>query len=75
MAEWLGSCTLLRRPGVLLVQILGADIAYWAMLRQCSTQHNQKVLQLEYITMYWGALGRGRKKKILLTDVSSGANL
>ena len=32
--------------------------------------------QLEYTTMYWGDLGRRRRKKRrLVTDVSSGANL
>ena len=48
-----------------------------AMLRRCPTQHNQKDLQLEYTTTYWGALGRRRrkKKKRLATDVSLGANL
>ena len=37
----------------------------------------QKDLQLEYTTMYWGALGkrRRRKEKKMATDVSSGANL
>ena len=34
-----------------------------AMLMQCPTWHNQKDLQLEYTTMYWGALGRRRRKK------------
>ena len=37
--------------------------AHQAMLRWCPTEHNQKDLQLEYTTMYWGALGRRRKRK------------
>ena len=47
---------------------------YQATLRQRPTQQNQKDLQLEYTTRYWGALGR-RKKKRLATNVSSGASL
>ena len=50
--------------------------AYQAMLRQHPTWHNQKDLQLEYTAMYWGALGRRRRKRRLATDVvSSGTNL
>ena len=41
----------------------GRDTTSQAMLRQHPTQHNQKDLQLEYTTMYWGALGRRRRKK------------
>ena len=41
----------------------GQGTAHQAMLRQCPTCHNQKDPQLEYTTMYWGALGRRRKKK------------
>ena len=33
VAEWLGSCPLLRRPRVLPVQILGIDIAL--LVRPC----------------------------------------
>ena len=56
----------------------GHGTTHPAMLRWCPTCHNQKDLQLEYTTMYWGALGRGRKKtkrKRLAADVSSGDNL
>ena len=49
----------------------GRGTTHQAMLRLCPTCHNQKDLQLEYITMYWGALGKRRKKE----DVCSGANL
>ena len=48
----------------------GPSTAHQAMLRQHPTQQNQKDLQLEYTTMFWGSLGRRRKK--LATDVSSG---
>ena len=34
-----------------------------AMLRRHPTQHYQKGPQPEYTTMYWGALGRRRRKK------------
>ena len=37
--------------------------AHQAMLRQRPTQHNQRDSQLEYATMYWGALGRRIKNK------------
>ena len=37
--------------------------AHQAMLRQRPTQHNQKDLQLEYTTMYWGTLGRRKIKE------------
>ena len=55
----------------------GPGTSHQAMLRQHPTQHNQKDLQLEYTTRYWGPLGRRRKekKRRLATDVSSGANL
>ena len=46
-----------------------------AMLRRHPTCHNQKDPQLKYATMFWGTLGRRRKKKKMATDVSSGANL
>ena len=52
------------------------SIPYQAILRQHPTKRNQNDLQLEYTTMYWGALGRRRKKKgRLATDVGSGTNL
>ena len=41
----------------------GPSTAHQAMLRQRPRCHNQKDLQLEYTTMYWGALRR-RKNKI-----------
>ena len=37
------------------------SMTHQAMLRWRPTQHNQKDLQLEYTTMYWGALGRRRR--------------
>ena len=37
--------------------------AHQAMLRLRPTEHNQKELQLEYTTMYWGALGRRRRRR------------
>ena len=43
----------------------GHGTAHQPMLRWHPTWQNQKDLQLEYATMYWGPLGRkGRKKKI-----------
>ena len=36
--------------------------AHQAMLRQRPTQHNQRHSQLEYTTIYRGALGRRRRK-------------
>ena len=41
----------------------GPSTAHQAMLRRRPTEHNQKDLQLEYTTMYWGALGRKRWRK------------
>ena len=41
----------------------GHGTAHQVMLRWRPTQHNQKDLQLEYTSMYWGALGKRRKKK------------
>ena len=38
--------------------------AHQAMLRWRPTEHNQKDLRLEYMTMYWGAWGEKEKKKI-----------
>src|SRR3712207_1717504 len=45
----------------------GHGTAHEAMLRWRPTWHSQRDLQLEYTTVYWGALGRRRreKKKIL----------
>ena len=37
--------------------------AHQAMLRRGTTLHNQRLLQLEYTTMYWGAFERRRKIK------------
>ena len=34
-----------------------------AMMRWHPTYHNQRHSQLEYTTMYWGALGRRRRRK------------
>ena len=34
-----------------------------AILRWLPTQHNQKDLELEYTTIYWGILGRRKRKK------------
>ena len=76
MAEWLSSCAPLWWAKVLLVGIVGADLALiikpcWG---RCPTKQNQKDLHLGYTTVYWGALGRRRRKKEkrLATDVSSG---
>ena len=77
MAKWLSSHTLLQGfagldPGC------GHGTAHGAMLRRHPTQHNQKDVQLEYTTIYWGTLGRRGKKgrrRRLATDVGSGANL
>ena len=41
---------------------LGHGTAHQAMLRRRPTYHNWKDPQLECTTMYWGALGRRRKK-------------
>ena len=76
---------LLWWPRVLPVWILGVDMApdHQAMLRWCPTYHNQKDLQLEYTTRYWGVWGEEEEeggeedggKKRLAAVVSSGANL
>ena len=41
----------------------GHGTARQAMLRWRPTQHNQKDLQLEYTTMYWGGFGEKKKKE------------
>ena len=41
----------------------GHGTTHQAMLRRCPTWHNQRDLQLEYTTMYWGASGRIRRKR------------
>ena len=41
----------------------GHGTAHQATLRQRLTQLNQRGLQLEYTTRYWGALGRRKRKK------------
>ena len=59
MAEWLGSCAPLRQPRVLLVRILGADmalLAHQAMLRRHPTYHNWKDSQLENIQLCAGGI-------------------
>ena len=33
------------------------------MLRRCPTQQNQKDLQVEYTTMYWGGFGEEKKER------------
>ena len=38
----------------------------WATLRQHPTCHNWKDPQLTYTTMYWGPLGRKKKKKVVI---------
>ena len=50
----------------------GPGTAHQAMLRQRPTQYNQKDLQLEYAAVHWETLGRRRRKRRLVTDVSSG---
>ena len=42
----------------------GHSTTHQAMLRWCPTCHSQKDLQLEYTTMYWGAFGRRKRKKL-----------
>ena len=43
----------------------GHGTAHQAMLRWRPTQHNQRHSQLEDTTMYWGSLGRRKRKKKL----------
>ena len=40
----------------------GPSTARQATLREHPTQHNQKDLQLEYTTIYWGTLGEKENK-------------
>ena len=75
VTEWLSLHALFQQSRVSPVQILGADMAPLIKLRRRPTCHNQRDLQLECATMCCRALGRGRRKKRLATDVSSGANL
>ena len=56
MAKWLSSHALLWWPRVSSVQILGVDLAHAEVVSQMA--------QLEGpTTVYWGALGRKRKKE------------
>ena len=41
----------------------GPSTTHQAMLRRRPTCHNQKDLQLEYTTMYWGGFGEKNEKK------------
>ena len=50
---------LIHLAGMLVLVVSGSS----AMLRRCPTRHNQKDPQLEYTTMYWGVLGRRRRRK------------
>ena len=71
VARWLSLHTLLQWPRVLLVRILGADMAPLINHAEVApTWHNQKDLQLECTAMYWGDLGRKiRKKKMLVKEL------
>ena len=53
-----------RQPSVLLVRILGADMALLIKPRRGSVPHatTRRTHNEEYTTLYWGALGRKRKK-------------
>ena len=60
-AEWLSSYAPLRQPRDLPVQILGADMAPLISHAEAASHTAQpEDLQLEYITTYWGSLGRRR---------------
>ena len=65
MAEWLISHAPIWRPK----DFAGSDpgcghgTAHQATLRWRPTCHNQKDPQLEYTSMYWGALGRRKTSK------------
>ena len=79
MTERLGLCVLLLWPRVLLFWILGTDLAQLiSPAVVVSLIAELEDLQVEYTTMYWGALGRRRRRrrrrKRLAAD-SSGANL
>ena len=41
----------------------GHSTIRWAVLGQRPTQHNQRDLQLEYTTVYWGEFGSRNKKE------------
>ena len=75
--EWLSSNPLLWLPRVSRVWIPSIDMTL--LIRPCwgSVPHSTtRGPTTRYTTMYWGALGRRRrKKKRLATDVSSSANL
>ena len=67
VAEWLSSRAPLPWPGVSPVQVLGADMApliqpCWGSIPRATARRTHN---WEYTAMYWGALGRKRKNKIL----------
>ena len=68
MAEWLSSCAQLQVAQCFLVQILGVDMALLIKPRWGSVPHatTRRTHNEEYTTMYWGALGRKRKKNKIL---------
>ena len=76
MAKWLSSHTLLWRPRVSLVRILGADPAPFFKLCRGSTPHSRgRRIYNQNIQLRSGGLwGKQGKRKRLATDVSSGAN-
>ena len=51
--------------------------AHQAMLRWHPTQHDQKDLQLEYTTMYWGGFGekKGKTKQTTPPNLIGGTNI
>ncbi|XP_070448319.1 TM2 domain-containing protein 1 isoform X1 [Equus przewalskii] len=65
VAEWLKfACSALVAQGFAgLDPGRGHGTTHQAVPRWHPTLHNQKDLQLEYTTMYWGDLGRRRKKR------------
>ena len=77
VAQWLDSCTLLWRPRVLPVRILGMDVA--PLIRPCWSGIPHSRARRTYnqnIQLYTGGLcGEEEGKRRLATDVSSGVNL
>ena len=75
MAKWLSSHSLLWRPRVLLVWILGADTALLITPSEVVSHIAQPEGLAAIIYNYvLGGFGRRRGKKRLATDVSSHAN-
>ena len=75
MVEWLfAHCAFVAQGFATLDPGCGQGTAHQAMMRWRTTQHNQRHSQLEYTNMYWGTLGK-KKRKRLATVVNSGTNL